>query len=134
MVALPGHRHEQVVGAVERDGQPQGLPLQVQGACSGAVRIGQVWFADGGRSRRVGGGEWGSFDEAELFGEADALDFAGGAFGDFVEDHDPAGGFEIGEALADEAADFALFGGLAVAQDDGCGDLFAESVVGASRR
>ena len=65
-----------------------------------------------------------SAGEAEFFGEADALEFAGGALGDFGEEDDFAGDFEGGEAFgfavwpATRAAIDTLIAPLVIGRDE----------------
>jgi hypothetical protein len=51
-----------------------------------------------------------SVDQAQLLGQADALQLAGGALRDLVQDHHLARHLEIGEPLGGEIADRALVG------------------------
>jgi len=64
----------------------------------------------------VGGGHFSCALAAEpqLVRQPDALQLAGGAFGDFLEEHDLARHLEIGEPGSGEVAQLALVGGLAL--------------------
>ena len=65
-----------------------------------------------------------------FFGQADALELARGALGNFVQEQHLVRHLEVGESGRHEVADVPFGGGLAVAQHHRGGDILAEFVVG----
>mmetsp|Transcript_29532 Transcript_29532/g.58012 ORF Transcript_29532/g.58012 Transcript_29532/m.58012 type:complete len:232 (-) Transcript_29532:180-875(-) len=71
-----------------------------------------------------------SLAEAQFFGQPDALEFAGCALGDLIQNEDFPRDLERGKTCAGKITDVAVGGGLALFQHHGGTDIFAQLGVG----